>query len=99
MAIETGDLVQIENQSDGTWAGPYEVLDTGYRNDFIAGGTVPVFYLLPPVTHPDPNFVDYPVKLSLWAVKATRRSDGLLAFTFPIVWCRLFQPDKNGSSA
>ena len=84
------ELVEIENQSDGTWAGPYKVIDHGRLNDFISGGTVEILYLEPPVKHPDPNFIDFPIK-HLLARRAERRSDGLLAFTYPEIWCRHYQ--------
>ena len=86
--IYIDDLVEIENQRDGTWTGPYKVVDRGTRVNFFTNGRIDVLYLQPPVTHPDPDFIDYPTT-HLLARRAERRSDGLLAFTYPEYWCRL----------
>ncbi len=84
-----GSQVEIEDRRDGAWSGPYEVIDYGQRNDFMANGKIDVLYLQPPLTHSGPSFVDYPVKGSVFSRVATRRSDGLIAFTYPEAWCRL----------
>ena len=98
MTIETGDLIQTENQSDGTWEGPYEVVDVGHVNSFAAGGLVDVLFLREQKPNLDLAQVDFPVT-HVFAGTAERRVDRLQAFYYPICWCRIFRSNPNGSSA
>ena len=88
--IATGDLVDIENQNDSTWTGPYEVVDHGLLIDFFTNGRTKSLYLQP-VENAGPGYVDYPVNL-VHAHRATRHSDGLIAFRYPRALCRLARP-------
>ena len=98
--ITIGDLVDIKNESDGTWTGPYEVMEYGQKNDFIAGGKVDVLYLQQPATQVGNSLAEFQVvTMSVFANRAIRRRDGLVAFTYPEALCRLAVTKQNSGSS
>ena len=98
MAFEIGNLIQIENQSDGTWEGTFKVVDIGHVTSFAAGGLVDVLFLQEPKPNLDPALVDFPVN-HVFGGTAERKVDRLQAFYYPIGWCQLIRNNSNGGSA
>jgi hypothetical protein len=81
------DIVETENQACGTWEGPFEVVNIGTVNDFLAGGLVDVLYLVPTdqpkVTPPEEQ--DRPAH-EAW--KAAYNKPSNPAFYYPVAWSR-----------
>lgn len=89
MTFQIGDIVEVANQSDDTWFGPFEVVDFGWVNDFLAGGSVEVLYLVPEKKGLlTPEEIDNWATTNAFAHRTRRTRDDYRATYYPTVWCR-----------